>query len=57
MIHTIIVKKDNIPGFRVNNEFGYKIGDQVGAIKLYDYMIVDIDGDHVTLTKVKEIEE
>ena len=54
-MHTIIVKKDNIPEFRVNNEFGYRLGDQISQIRLYNYMVVNIDGDHVTLTKVKEI--
>lgn len=55
-MHTIIVKKDNIPEFRVNNKFGYVLGDQIHTIRLYNYMVVDIDGDHVTLVKVKELD-
>ena len=56
-MHTIIAKKDNIPEFRFDNKFGYVVGDQIQKVVFYNYMVVDIDGDHVTLRKVKEIEE
>lgn len=48
----IIIKKDDIPELRVNNEFGYVVGDVVGVIRLYNWMITDIEGDCVTLKKV-----
>lgn len=49
----ITVKKDDIPEFRIDNKFGYVVGDQIHTIRLYDYIITEIIGDYVTLTKTK----
>jgi hypothetical protein len=48
----IILKKDDIPELRIDNKFGYVVGDQIHTIRLYDYIITDIEGENVTLKKV-----
>ena len=46
----ITVKKKDIPHFKVNDEFPFVIGDQVD-VRLYDYIILKVAGDNVTLEK------
>ena len=51
MSNTITVKKDDIPEFRINNEFGYVVGDKVNRVVVYGCTIISIDGDNVTLQR------
>lgn len=47
----IVIKKDDIPELRINNKFDHVVGDQIREIRLYNYIITNIDGDNVTLKK------
>ena len=51
MIDTITVKKDDIPELRINNEFGYVVGDKIQRVVIYNLTITKIDGDNVTLER------
>ena len=47
----ITLLKDDIPEFRVDSKFDYAVGEIVPCIRLYNWMITDIEGDCVTLKK------
>ena len=53
----ITLKKDDIPELRFDNKFGYVVGDHINTIRLYNYIITAIEGEHVTLKKVIQDEQ